>query len=195
MTGENTSILQQKIACNDDQQAFQLLFKQYYQGLLQFAASIVKVKEVAEEMVEDIFVKIWNNRAGLNSISNLRVYLYVALRNHCINYVKRNTSRNDVSLDNLDVVCGELVPNPEDLMVVSEMLQMVNRTIHDLPPKCRMVYKLVKEDGLMYKEVAEILSISPRTVENHIALAIKKIAEALTINFPSAARPSLSAIK
>lgn len=191
----DTLSLQQKIALYDDQHAFRQLFQQYYEGLLQFAASIVKVKEVAEDMVEDVFVKLWNNRSAINSIRNIRVYLYVALKNHCINYINRNTSSVDIDLDNLDVVCGELVPNPEDLMVVSEMLQMVNRAIHELPPKCRIVYKLVKEDGLLYKEVADILNISPRTVENHIALAIKRIAEVLTVNFPSVAKPLLHTIK
>lgn len=195
MTGENTKLLQQQIAFSDDQQAFRQLFKMYYRGLLHFAASIVKVKEVAEEMVEDVFVKLWNNRSGLSEISNLRVYLYVALKNQCINYVSRNSSHKDIQLDHLDVACGELVPNPEDLMVMSEMLQTVNRTIHDLPPKCRLVYRLVKEDGLMYKEVAAILNISPRTVENHIAMAIKKIAEALTVNFSSTIRQPASLSK
>lgn len=195
MNGKEILELQERIALYDDQQAFRQLFQAYNLGLLQFAISIVKVKETAEELVEDVFVKVWHNRSEIMSIKNLRVYLYVALKNNCLSHIHRNKAVVSLDLDGLDVVCGELVPNPEDLMVVSEMLQTVNRAIHTLPPKCRIVYKMVKEDGLKYKEVAEILDISPRTVENHIALAIKRIAQQLTVNFPSSTRPLLQRIK
>lgn len=183
MTPEETFTLQQKVSLFDDQFAFQQLFRWFYAGLSQFSASMVKVKEVAEEIVEDVFVRMWNNRKELVNIDNLRVYLYVAVKNHSLNYISRQGNKISVELNDLDVVCAELVPSPEDLMVVSEMLQAVNKVVYELPPKCRIVYKLVKEDGLKYKEVAEVLNISPRTVENHIALAIKKIALALKVDF------------
>ncbi|MGN6494297.1 MAG: RNA polymerase sigma-70 factor [Agriterribacter sp.] len=185
MTQQQTLTLQKRVALFDDQLAFQQLFRIYYTGLFQFSASMVKVKEIAEEIVEDVFVKVWDNRRDLEKIDNLRIYLYVAVKNQSLNFINRQGSKTLVELNDLDVVCRELVPSPEDLMVASEMLQAVNKAIHELPPKCRIVYKLVKEDGLQYKEVAEILSISPRTVENHIALAIKKIAAALKVNFQS----------
>lgn len=190
MTEKETYTLQQKVALFNDQQAFQQLFKHYYTGLFQFAASIVKVKEVAEEIVEDVFVKLWKRRTTLPDINNLKIYLYVSVKNLCLNYINRQGKQPTMDMDQLDVVCSEIVPNPEDLMVASELLQMVNKAIRELPPKCRIVYKLVKEDGLQYKEVAEILNISPRTVENHIALAIKKITGAVDVDFSSYHRSS-----
>lgn len=183
MTGKEIFALQEQVAFYNDQQAFKQLFRHYYTGLFQFAASIVKVKEVAEEIVEDVFVKIWNKRSTISNISNLRVYLYVSVKNHCLNYVTRQGDAGIMDLNQLDVICRELVPNPEDLMVASELLQLINKAIHELPPRCRIVYKLVKEDGLTYKEVAEVLNISPRTVENHIAVAVRKIAASLRIDF------------
>ncbi|MGN6434964.1 MAG: RNA polymerase sigma-70 factor [Agriterribacter sp.] len=185
MAQQQTLTLQKRVALFDDQLAFQQLFRIYYTGLFQFSAAMVKVKEIAEEIVEDVFVRLWNNRKELDRIENIRIYLYVAVRNQSLNFITRQGNKAYVELNDLDVVCNELVPSPEDLMVASEMLQAVNKAIHELPPKCRIVYKLVREDGLQYKEVAEILSISPRTVENHIALAIKKIAAALKVNFQS----------
>jgi RNA polymerase sigma-70 factor (family 1) len=188
MTEKEIYALQQQVALFNDQQAFQRLFKHHFTGLFQFAASIVKIKEAAEEIVEDVFVKLWNRRATLPEINNFKVYLYVSVKNLCLNYVNRQGNNRVLDMDQLDVVCTELVPNPEDLMVASELLQMVNKAIYELPPKCRIVYKLVKEDGLQYKEVAEILNISPRTVENHIAVAVKKIAAVVNVDFPSYTR-------
>ncbi|HTN08742.1 RNA polymerase sigma-70 factor [Agriterribacter sp.] len=183
MTGKEIFALQEQVAFFNDQQAFKQLFRHYYTGLFQFAAAIVKVKEVAEEIVGDVFVKIWNKRSTIANISNLSVYLYVSVKNQCLNYVSRQGDASIMDLNQLDVICGELVPNPEDLMVASELLQLINKSIHELPPRCRIVYKLVKEDGLTYKEVAEVLNISPRTVENHIAVAVRKIAASLNIDF------------
>lgn len=184
MNDKEIQALQQQVALFDDQHAFKLLFRHYYTTLFQFAVSIVKERETAEEIVEDVFIKVWNKRKRLTEIANLRLYLYVSVKNHCLNHVSRRGTTTEIDLDQLDVVCAELVPNPEDLLVASELLQKVNRSIHDLPPKCRIVYKMVKENGLTYKEVGEILNISPRTVENHIAAAIKKLASVLDADFP-----------
>jgi RNA polymerase sigma-70 factor (ECF subfamily) len=145
----------------------------------------VKVKEAAEEIVEDLFVSVWNRRSTITSISNLKVYLYIAVKNHCLNYIRRKKDIRIIDLDQLDAGSTTLQHNPEDIMVASELLQLINKAIHELPPKCRIVYKLVKEDGLTYKEVAEVLDISPRTVENHIAAAVRKIAASLNIDLSS----------
>lgn len=195
MTHDETYALQQKISVCNDQQAFQQLFKKFFTSLFAFSSSIVKVKEIAEEIVEDVFLKLWINRKNIINISNIRVYLYIAVKNHSLNYINRNCNKKNIELNNLDVVCGELSSNPEDLMIVSEMLLAINKAIHELPPKCRIVYKLVKEDGLQYKDVAEILSISPRTVENHIALALRRIAAALNVELTAAPLTSSSARK
>ncbi len=185
MTGKEIIALQERIALFNDQNAFRQLFRHYYTGLLRFAISIVKVKEAAEEIVEDLFVAVWNKRSAITGISNLRVYLYIAVKNHCLNYIRRNSDIRIIDLDQLDVGCTTPVHNPEDIMVASELQQLINKAIHELPPKCRIVYKLVKEDGLNYKDVAEVLDISPRTVENHIASAVRKIAAALDIDLSS----------
>lgn len=184
MNDKEIQALQEQVALSDDQQAFKILFRHYYTTLFQFAVSIVKVREVAEEIVEDVFIKVWDKRRNLTEIANLRLYLYVAVKHHCLNHVTRRGNTTELDPDQMDVVCAELVPSPEDLLVASELLQRVNRSIHELPPKCRIVYKLVKENGLSYKEAGEILNISPRTVENHIAAALKKIASVLDADFP-----------
>lgn len=174
--------LTQRIVLSGDQNAFRELFRRYYSYLLYFSNSFVKCKEVAEEIVEDVFVSVWNNRENLLNISNLKTYLYVAVKNHSINYLERSGYPFHEDLNLLDVSYIDISPNPEDLVIASEMLKAINQAVAGLPPKCRMIYKLVKEDGLRYKEVADILNISVRTVENHIAKALRKIADAIHID-------------
>jgi RNA polymerase sigma-70 factor (ECF subfamily) len=183
MTGKEIFALQERVALFNDQHAFRQLFRHYYTGLFQFAVSIVKIKEPAEEIVEDLFVAIWNKRSAITNISNLKVYLYIAIKNRCLNYISRKADIRSIDPDQLDMICSELVADPESLIVASELLQSVNKAIRELPPKCRVVYKLVREDGLAYKEVAEVLNISQRTVEHHIAAAVRKIAASLNIDF------------
>lgn len=182
MTGKEIFELQEKVAMQSDPHAFKLLFRYYYTGLFRFAMSIVKLKEAAEEIVEDVFVAIWNKRSTITAISNLRIYLYIAVKNRCFNYVRRATDKEVMDLDDIGADYFRLVPDPEDMLVASELLQRVNKAILNLSPRCRIAYKLVKEEGLTYREVAEVLNISPRTVENHIASAIRKIAASLNID-------------
>ncbi|MGH2644380.1 MAG: RNA polymerase sigma factor, partial [Chitinophagaceae bacterium] len=153
----------------------------------------VKCKESAEEIVEDVFISVWNKRENLPDISNLRTYLYVAVKNISLNYLQRRGYPFE-DLDQLDVSLISFSPTPEHIIVASEMLQAINKAISELPPRCRIIYKLVKEDGLRYKEVADILQISPRTVENHIATALHKIAREINIDLKTTAfkRPKTS---
>lgn len=174
--------LAKRIALSEDQSAFRELFGRYYDPLLYFSNSFVKCKEAAEEIVEDVFVSVWNNRANLSHIANLKTYLYVAVKNHSINYLERSGYPFHEDLNLLDVSYIDVSPNPEDLIIASEMLKAINNAVAELPPKCRIIYKLVKEDGLRYKEVADILNISVRTIENHIAKALRKIADAIHID-------------
>lgn len=176
--------LQERVALHSDQQAFKQLFRLYYPGLYQFASSIVKCKEVAEEIVNDLFVTLWTKRESLTSILNFKVYVYIAVKNRCFNHISRERSLESIDLfEQLEVDCTERVHTPEDMMLASELQHRINKLVQELPPRCLIVYKLVKEEGFKYKEVAEILNISIRTVENQIAAAVRKIAEGLSVDF------------
>lgn len=172
-----------QIASSGDQQAFKRLFLHFYDYLFYFSNSFVKSREAAEEIVQDVFVSLWKKRETLSEIDNLRVYLYVSVRNLSVNYLRRSGFHYDHDLNQLDVSCMAAPSTPEELMVATEVSQRITRSVAELPPRCRLVYKLVKEDGLRYKEVAEILHISPRTVENQIATALRKIATDIHIDF------------
>jgi RNA polymerase sigma-70 factor (ECF subfamily) len=179
ISAEQIQYLQQRIAHYDDQQAYKLLFTALYPYLYPFARALVKTKEPAEEIVSDVFIKIWEKRKGLNEIGNLKLYLYVATRNCAYNYLENQQRTVTRPAAEFSEDIPSMYFDPEQLMITADMLAMIQRAINELPPKCKIIFKLTKEDGLKYREVAEILNISVKTVENQLAIALHKIGAAV----------------
>jgi RNA polymerase sigma-70 factor (family 1) len=181
MTVDRIQYLQQQIARFDDQHAYKELFKSLYHYLYPFARTIVKEKESAEEVVSDVFIKVWEKRKELEKIDNLKVYLYVSTRNIAFNYLDKQKRNATFSIDDFQAEFTSVYFDPEQMLITADMLALIQKAIDQLPSKCRLVFKLAKEDGLKYKEIAEILNISAKTVENQIAIALHKISN--TVSF------------
>ncbi|HET7115217.1 MAG TPA: RNA polymerase sigma-70 factor [Hanamia sp.] len=172
-------LLLQKIQYDDDQQAFKQFYQLLFFRLYQFAYTYVHSKENAEEVVNDVFLTLWQKRKTLNSISNINVYLYVAVKNVSLNYLRKNTQTISLSMDDLTVHHIHLVPNPESVLISRELQLRIRQAIDQLPPRCKIIFKLIKEDKLSYKEVATILKISVKTVDTQLYIALKKLAHIL----------------
>lgn len=170
--------LQQRIALHDDQNAYKELFTCFYKSLQQFAYSFVRSHETAEEIVSDVFMKVWKKRAGLVRIHNLKLYLFISTKNSALNYL-RSQKKSLVPAEQYQVQLQSIYFDPEKLMLTAEMMNRVQKVISDLPPRCQLIFKLVKEDGLKYREVAELLNLSVKTVENQMTTAIRKIGLAI----------------
>jgi RNA polymerase sigma-70 factor (family 1) len=183
----NDRILLAAVAA-DDQAAYKTLFESYYDRLHRLAFLITRSKELSEEIVSDVLIALWRNRSHALDIANLRVYLYIATRNTAMNYQKKLQKKAIVRLDDLDVDLADPYANPEQAFVTKEMDARIRAAIDALPPRCKMVFKLVKEDGLSYKEAAEVLGLSVGTVDNQLVIAIKKIASALFYRFSPASK-------
>jgi len=181
MTVDRIQYLQQQIARYDDQHAYKELFRGLYHFLYPFARTIVKEKETAEEVVSDVFIKVWEKRKQLEKIGNLKVYLYVSTRNVAINYLDRQQRNATFSIDDYQAHFTSVYFDPEQMLITADMLALIQKAIDQLPSKCRLIFKLAKEDGLKYKEIAEILNISVKTVENQLAIALNKIGN--TVSF------------
>ena len=167
-----------------DQAAFRQVYTYFYGRLCQFALAIVKTREPSEEIVEDVFVNVWQRRAGLPAIQNLRVYLYTATKNSSLNYLSKKASESITEpFDHIHVGLSGSDVTPEQILITAEMYRKVQKTVDALPPRCKMIFKLVREDGLKYKEIAEILNISVNTIDAQMAIAIKKIATSLQPEF------------
>jgi RNA polymerase sigma-70 factor (family 1) len=173
----------QRLIVSGDEAAFTQLYIHFGKKLIQFAVSLVRSKEIAEELVEDVFVKLWSNRHRIGEIENITVYLYVSVKNKSLNTLSRKAHELIAApFDYLDTVMDEFAPDPYDLMITVEMMKRMKDAIESLPPRCKLIFKLVREDGLKYKEVAEILNISVNTIDVQMAIAVKKICTSLQID-------------
>ncbi|MEP6750474.1 MAG: RNA polymerase sigma-70 factor [Bacteroidota bacterium] len=173
--------LQEQIARNDDTFAYKELFVSFYNPLLRFAVTLVKSREQAEEVVSDVFINVWEKRKRINSITNLKVYLFIAVKNTSLNYLSKQNKNLTDSVDEAGMEFKSIYFDPEQLMVTAEMVARIRAAIEELPPKCKLIFKLIKEEELKYRDVAEILNISSKTVESQLAIALKKIGT--SINF------------
>lgn len=173
--------LQRRVALYDDEPAYKVIFFTYYNPLLRFANSFTNDRQCAEEVVSDVMMKVWEKRKTLTAIINLRVYLYISTRNTALNYLSKQRKAEVLSLENLNIDFPSTAPNPEELMITAEMMRRINQAVNSLPPRCKLVFTLVKEDGLPYKEVADILNISIKTIDNQLAIALRKISEAINL--------------
>jgi RNA polymerase sigma-70 factor (family 1) len=171
--------LQKRIALYEDMKAYETLYQLMFDHLHSFSYSIVKSSEAAEEIVSDVFIKVWQIRGRLGEIDNLKVYLFTIAKNFSINYIHKNYKNIPRSIEDMDIEPLVGVANPEELYISAELINKIKQVIRELPPQCRLIFQLVKEDGMKYKEAAEILGISVLTVRNQLVIAIRRIAAAL----------------
>ena len=177
--------LQQRFALYGDMKAYKQLFEMLYNPLFTFSYSFVRSKEAAEEIVSDVFIKLWSIKAELLGINNLKVYLYTIAKNFSLNYITRHRKASVISLEDLDSAAFFNSGNPESSFISNEIINRLNQAILELPSQCQLIFYLVKECDFKYKEVASILNISANTVRNQIAIATKKIADSLPMSIKS----------
>ncbi|OJY87445.1 MAG: hypothetical protein BGP14_08565 [Sphingobacteriales bacterium 44-15] len=156
------------------------MYYAFYPRLYSFALSLIKSKQQAEEIVSDVFIKVWQSRERLAEVDNISVYLYTSVRNRTIDYLNKDRRYSVVrySQDEWEDVLIEL-KDPSDYCISTELMKRINAAINQLPSQCKIIFKLIKEDGLSYKQVAEIMELSPFTVRNQLAIAVRKMGEIL----------------
>lgn len=170
--------LQQKIA-NNDQSAYRQLFIMYYDKLFRFVMVFARNRELAEEIVSDVFINIWRKRANIEEIKNLKLYLYISAKNITINYLAKLHREKFADLDSVEVEPEAPFADPSEVMITKEMNTRLKAAIQDLPPRCKLIFKLIKEDCLSYQQAATLLNLSVSTIDNQLTIAIKKIAAAI----------------
>ncbi|MGZ3938745.1 MAG: RNA polymerase sigma-70 factor [Flavisolibacter sp.] len=165
------------ISDEGDMAAYKKLFLLYHLKLLNFSMSILHSRELAEEVVSDVFIKIWTLRTSLVAIENFHLYIYIITKNLSINMLLKQRREQSFSLDEIAVEIEDIHFDPEQLLITAETEKEITSAIQALPPRCRLIFKLIKEDGLKHREVAELLNLSQKTVENQVTIALKKITE------------------
>lgn len=174
-----------------DEKAFQMVFNSYFPGLLAFAKEYVRDEEVAKNLVQEAFLKLWENRENLQDDSNLKGYLYQILRNNSLNYLKAEKVRQKYE-ERLQFRYNELLLNYQALEQVDfdsisfkELNDIILKTIEQLPPQCKKVFEMSRYESMQNKEIAEQLGVSVKAVEGHMSKALKQLREQLKHHFPA----------
>lgn len=181
-----------RVCFDDDVKAFESFYYLLYGPLVKFSMMYIHQREEAEEIVTDVFVKTWTNRNNLQHIQRPDTYLFVAVKNQSLNYLKKYSSIHVVPVEDSDDVNLIDTSNPQLQLEKKELHFFLDQSINALPQQCRIIFRLIKEDGLKYKEVAEILNISPRTVQTQLVRAMHKLTVSLNGRFTSATRAAIS---
>ncbi|WP_158797202.1 RNA polymerase sigma-70 factor [Pedobacter sp. L105] len=169
------SSLWTNVCLDDDIKAFEVLYSLLLNRLIKFCTYYIGQKEVAEEIVSDVFVRCWENRKNATIILNLETYLFIAVRNQSLKHIKKNANVRLVEIESSPGIHFIDGNDPEKQLNNKELHYKLDQAIEILPTQARLIFRLIKENGMKYKEVAEILEISPRTVQTQLFRSIAKL--------------------
>ena len=175
--GEDFFILQKMIEGDED--AFKYFFDTYYDDLCNFVNSYLRDQTLSEDIVQSIFIYLWEKKDSLPFNCSIKSYLYTASKNKSLNYIRNQKNKNRI--------IEELIPQTElffsedadQFLEFEELKKIICDAVEGLPTQCKTIYQLSRDGELTNKEIAENLSISVKTVENQMTIAIKKIKDFL----------------
>lgn len=158
-----------------DDRALEEVFRRYYAGMCFFVRRFVHAPDVAEELVQDVFFKLWSKRESLNEIDALKTYLYRAARNTALNHLRRR--KLEQNWEEREAQRGEpqSTEGTDHATSSDEVRRAVVAAIERLPTRCREIFLLSRDGGLTYGEIAATLGISIKTVETQMGRALKSL--------------------
>jgi RNA polymerase sigma-70 factor (ECF subfamily) len=161
-----------------DIKSFEILFRAYYKPLLIYSERIVENKEDADEVVQDIFYKLWEKRKTLEITTSINSYLYKSTYNNSLQLLKRR--KLDLKYQKYKIHQEEQKTiNPNEEMIATELSHKIGQLLEALPDNCKKIFKLNRYKGMKYQEIADMLSISIKTVEANMTKALKHFRENL----------------
>ena len=158
---------------NGDERALEEVFRAHYAALVAYVERLVRSPQVAEELVQDVFLKFWRKRAELGPIETLKTYLFRAARNHALNYLRREKLERRWR-EAAEVESRQQDP-PDAELTQSELAAVVAEAIDRLPTRCREIFLLSRDGGLTYFEIAQTLGLSVKTVETQMGRALRAL--------------------
>lgn len=154
-----------------NQQIFEDFFRDYFKPLVNFANKFLNNIDDSKEIVHDVFINLWEKRNSIDVKNSVKSYLYTSVNNRCLNFIRDNKKFNsNIQLDNIDAVIS-----PTDALTELEIQSIIDKTLNSLSPKVKRVFELSRYKNMKYKEIAEKLNISQKTVESHISAALKAL--------------------
>lgn len=166
-----------------DEKAFEQVFKTHFKRLHSYACTILQDEAEAEEMVQQVFFKLWERTDNLSLSGSVSSYLYRAVHNESLNFIKHRKVRTNHQI-HVAYSMKNAVEQPDKKVVAGELEKKINSALNELPEQCRTIFQLSRFDELKYREIADKLGISIKTVENQMGKALKilrlKLVEFLT---------------
>jgi RNA polymerase sigma-70 factor (ECF subfamily) len=166
-----------------NESAFEMIFKSYYQPLCRYAYTFLQDKEEAEEVVQSVFISLWEKRHALEIQTSFKAYLYRMVRNSCLNLIKHEKVKQQHVAHEL-AVAEVSYDSVSEKVNASELTLKISEAMKVLPEQCRLVFQLSRFEELKYQEIADQLQISVKTVENHMGKALKIMREQLKDYLP-----------
>ena len=169
-----------KVVATGEYYAFRELFNHHYRSLCNYAMRVVVTREIAEEVVSDVFVKLWKNREQIEVHTSFQAYIYRAVRNQALDYLKLKIHRQN-ERESLESVQWNMTHadhfSPAEELSFNEFYDHIEGCISALPRQCQLIFRLSREEGLRYRDIAEKLAISVKTVETQMSRALKVLRE------------------
>ncbi|WP_207514601.1 RNA polymerase sigma factor [Longitalea luteola] len=165
-----------------DKDAFTMLYRRYWHALFTTAAKALRSKTDAADLVQDIFLSIWNRRHDLRITGSLAAYLQTSVKYSVIKYIEKNITRRDYLVLLTDMLVHYQPPDVESQLQIKELQTVIQSAVDQMPQKMREVYQLSRKHHLSHKEIAERLGISDETVKKHIQHALHIIKTSISHN-------------
>jgi len=163
---------------NGDKGQFESLFRSSYVSLIRYAKTLIKDHDTAEEIVQDLFFRFWQDKEKINIESSLNGYLFRSVHNRCLHHIehKRVVERHAEEMSYRQTESPE---SPSDILSYKELQDKIARILERLPEKCGKIFTMSRFEGLKYTEIAEKLSVSVKTVEANMGRALKEFRKEL----------------
>ncbi|MCK5703105.1 MAG: RNA polymerase sigma-70 factor [Cyclobacteriaceae bacterium] len=172
----------QKIVEENDQKAFSVFFDHYYPRLFSFCLQYVKLPSGAEEVVSDVIFNLLKDEKKLKNIEKINAYLYKSVKNKSLSWLR--DQKKNLKIESIEQAEDYIIDESDSTVILSydqDINELLEGAVSKLPAQRQMVYRLVREDGLLMEEVAELLALSKRTIEKHLELAIKELCQHLKV--------------
>ena len=171
----NIDQLFRKVIHENSYKDFETIYKHYYEFLCHYAWKFVNEKELAEEVVSEVFYKLWKNKNKINVKTSFRSYIFIAVRNQAFDYLRKVKKINYI--EDTEALRSGMTDrhSPLEEVIFNEIYINLEKAIENLPHQCRMIFRMSRDEGLRYREIAEQLNISIKTVETQMGRALKKL--------------------
>jgi len=175
MTADNTLEKLLQAIANGDHRAFRCFYDRYYPAVYRFVRYFLTHGANCDEVVSEVFCIVWYNHSTIHQIQNVEAWLYAICRNEAWRFLRQQEKYQHISIDDLPIELFVHTDSIENKLIEEELFDLFGKAINSLPPRCKLIFLMSREEKLKNKEIADILNITEGTVEQQMNIAIRKI--------------------